>query len=115
MMLTSSAVTSSKSTTMAGIVSRSAIRDARHRRSPAISSNCAPLGRTRIGCRTPCSRMESASSVSDSSSYERRGCAGFGRILPTGTSRIWACVARDSISDTMPGARSVCCASSNSR
>ena len=68
MMLTSSAVWSSNSATMAGIVSRSAIVDARHRRSPAMSSNFEPLGRTRIGWSTPCSRIESASSVSDSSS-----------------------------------------------
>jgi hypothetical protein len=68
MIETSSAVWSSNSATMAGIVSRLARRDARQRRSPAISSNCDPTGRTRIGCRTPCSRMESASSVSESSS-----------------------------------------------
>ena len=40
---------------------------------------------------------------------------GSGRIFQTGTSRICACVPRDSMSDTMPGARSVACASSNSR
>ena len=68
MMLTSSAVASSNSATIAGIVSRSAMLDARQRRSPAMSSNFEPLGRTRIGCRTPCSRIDAASSVSDSSS-----------------------------------------------
>src|SRR6188472_1905203 len=115
MMLISRAVLSSNSTTIAGMLSRFAIPDARQRRSPAMSSNFGPLGRTRIGWRTPCSRIESASSVSDSSSYERRGWAGFGRILPTGISRICAWVARDSMSETMPGPRSVVCASSNRR
>src|SRR5437588_6661839 len=112
---TSRAVSSSKSTTMAGIVSRCASREARQRRSPAMSSYWLPTGRTRIGCRTPCSRMLSASSVSESSSYESRGCAGLGRIRSIGTSRICACVARDSISETMPGPRSVLTASSKSR
>jgi len=51
--------------TIAGIVSVAAIFDARQRRSPAISWNrFSSTGRTRIGWRTPCSRIDAASSCS---------------------------------------------------
>ena len=49
MIETSSAVWSSNSATIAGIVSQCAMPEARQRRSPAISSYCEPTGRTRIG------------------------------------------------------------------
>src|SRR2546423_700932 len=84
----SSAVSSSISSTSAGIVAWPAIFDARQRRSPAMSWNWwLPSGRTRMGWRTPCSRIEAASSWSDSSSKTIRGCSGFGVIRSTGTVR----------------------------
>ena len=65
MMEISSAVSSSISSTSAGMVARPAALDARQRRSPAISWNSpSSSGRTRIGCRTPCSRIDAASSSS---------------------------------------------------
>jgi hypothetical protein len=53
-------------TTSAGIVGMPAIPEARQRLSPAISSNPPPcLGWTMIGWRTPRSRIESTSALSD--------------------------------------------------
>src|SRR5437667_890428 len=40
-----------------------------------------------MGCRTPCSRIEAASSWSASSSNTIRGCWGFGSIRSTGMTR----------------------------
>src|SRR5262249_48786502 len=48
--------------TMTGISCNQARGAARHRRSPAISSNASPRGRTSTGCSTPFSRIEAASS-----------------------------------------------------
>ena len=89
MIAISIAVSSSISSTSAEIVSRPAIFEARQRRSPATSWNLAlPRGRTRIGWRTPCSRIDAASSSSVSGSNARRGCSGFGSIRSSGTTRI---------------------------
>ena len=47
---------------------------ARQRRSPAMISKRSPsIGRTRIGCMMPCSRIDCASSSSDASSIRVRG------------------------------------------
>src|SRR4051812_10851583 len=84
----SRAVSSSISSTSAGIVSRPASRDARQRRSPATSwYRFSPSGRTRIGWRTPCSRIDADSSWSASGSKTRRGWSGFGSIRSTGMVR----------------------------
>ena len=48
------------------------------RRRRAGSRRCVSV--TRIGCRTPCSRMLSVSVASSASSKRRRGWCGFGRI-----------------------------------
>src|SRR5438093_1573729 len=88
MMEISRAVSSSISSTRAGIVRRPAALDARQRRSPAISWYSPPSrGRTRIGCRTPCSRMDAASSSRDVWSKTSRGCSGFGVMRSTSTLR----------------------------
>src|SRR5207245_3939220 len=84
----SSAVASSKRSTIAGIVSFPASFEARQRRSPAMIWYSSPAGRTRIGCSTPCSRIDAASSCSVSSWKVIRGCSGFGTTLPTGSSLI---------------------------
>src|SRR4051812_16109632 len=84
----SSAVSSSISSTSAGMVSRPAAFDARQRRSPAMSwYSSSSSGRTRIGCRTPCSRIDAASSSSVTESNANRGCCGFGVIRSTGMFR----------------------------
>src|SRR5438094_249951 len=83
----SSAVASSKRSTMAGIVSLPAILDERQRRSPAMISYWFPDGRTRIGWSTPCSLMDAASSCSVSSCQVIRGCDGFGTTFSSGSSR----------------------------
>src|SRR4029079_5840560 len=44
-------------------------------------------GRTRIGCSTPCSLMDAASSCSVASCQVMRGCDGFGTTLSSGSSR----------------------------
>src|SRR3954451_8349929 len=81
----SSAVSSSMSSTSAGIVGRPAICDARQRRSPAMSWNrFSSRGRTRMGWRTPCSRMLAASSWSVSSLNASRGCSGFDSMRSSG-------------------------------
>src|SRR4051795_6512598 len=88
MMAISSAVSSSISSIKAGIVSRPARRDARQRRSPAtIWYVFGPSGRTRIGCSTPCSRIDAASSSSAWGSKTIRGCSGLGSMLSTWTIR----------------------------
>src|SRR5438132_3591051 len=84
----SSAVASSKRSMIAGIVSLPASFEARQRRSPAMIWYSSPAGRTRIGCSTPCSRIEAASSCSVSSWKVIRGCSGFGTTFPTGSSLI---------------------------
>ena len=57
---------STASATSAGMVGQPAIREARQRRSPAISwYPPAERGATMIGCSTPRSRIESASALSD--------------------------------------------------
>ena len=76
---------------MAGIRSRPAVRVARQRRSPMISSywgcpSTAPAGRTTTGCSTPISRTEYTSSAIDSSSKTWRGWRGLGTIEVTGIS-----------------------------
>src|SRR5438132_8247649 len=83
----SSAVASSKRSTIAGMVSFPASFDARQRRSPAMISYWSPAGRTRIGCRTPCSRIDAPSSASVSSCHVIRGCPGFGTTFSSGISR----------------------------
>src|SRR6266581_2705285 len=83
----SSAVASSKRSTMAGIVSLPAILDERQRRSPAMISYWSPDGRTRIGWSTPCSLIDAASSCSVSSCQVMRGCDGFGTTFSSGSSR----------------------------
>src|SRR3989442_14473947 len=83
----SRAVASSKRSTIAGTVSLPASFEARQRRSPAMISYSSPAGRTRIGCRTPCSRIEAPSSASVSSCQVIRGCEGFGTIFSRGMSR----------------------------
>ena len=63
-------------------------RAARQRRSPAISSYVPPAtGRTRTGCSTPRTLIDSASASSDSSSNRRRGWCGLGVIISVGSSR----------------------------
>src|SRR5579859_6187248 len=62
-----------------------ASRAARHRRSPAMSSYPSMWRRTRIGCSTPCLRIESASSPSGSASNRARTCCRDGRIWSTAT------------------------------
>jgi hypothetical protein len=74
--------------TSAGMRSNPAMRAARQRRSPAISSYVPPAtGRRSTGWRTPRSRSESASATSDVSSKSVRGCRGLGAISSTATSR----------------------------
>src|SRR3954471_3949472 len=88
MIAISSAVSSSISSISAGIVSSPARRDARQRRSPAtIWYVFGPSGRTRMGWRTPCSRIEAASSSSACGSKTIRGCSGFGSMWSTWTMR----------------------------
>src|SRR5438445_4462143 len=82
----SSAVASSNRSTIAGIVSLPASFEARHRRSPAMIWKSSPAGRTRIGCSTPCSRIDAASSWSDSSWKVMRGCSGLGTTFSTASS-----------------------------
>ena len=73
----SSTSTSLNSRMTAGIVCRPARCAARQRRSPAtISYLPSAIGRTRIGCSTPCVRMEFDSSFRSPSSNVRRGCCG---------------------------------------
>src|SRR5579884_283063 len=70
------------------MVCNPARREARHRRSPAISSKrSVPTALTRIGCRTPRARMESVSEARLSSSKWARGWLGFGSTAETGTCR----------------------------
>src|SRR6266550_9257596 len=84
----SSAVSSSSSSTSAGMVARPASFAARQRRSPATSwYRFWPSGRTRIGWRTPCSRTEAASSCRASMSNTVRGWFGFDSMLSTGMMR----------------------------
>src|SRR6476659_8836216 len=88
MIAISRAVSSSISSISAGMVSSPARRDARQRRSPAtIWYVFGPSGRTRIGWRTPCSRIDDASSLSASGSKTRRGCSGFGSMWSIWTMR----------------------------
>src|ERR1035437_7189128 len=88
MIAISRATSSSRSSTSAGIATSPAILAARHRRSPATSWNrCGPRGRTRTGWRTPCSRIDAASSSSADSSKTRRGFSGLASILSSGTLR----------------------------
>src|SRR5438105_12798313 len=82
----SSAVASSKRSTIAGIVSLPASFEARQRRSPAMIWKSSPAGRTRIGCSTPCSRIDAASSWSVSSWKVIRGCSGLGTTFSTASS-----------------------------
>src|SRR5579859_6821559 len=82
----SRAVASSKRSMIAGIVSFPASFDARQRRSPAMIWYSSPAGRTRIGCSTPCSRIDAASSWRVSSWKVMRGCSGFGMTFSTGSS-----------------------------
>src|SRR5437867_128365 len=104
----SRAVESSKRSTIAGIVSLPASFDARQRRSPAMISYSLPAGRTRIGCSTPCSRMDAASSASVSSCQVIRGCPGFGITFSSGMSRT-AVGVRAASRLMMPGCESVSC------
>ena len=60
---------------------------ARHRRSPAINSKKSPLTRTTSGWMMPCSRIESASSASDSGGNSLRGCRADGRTRSRETLR----------------------------
>src|SRR5664280_578029 len=84
----SRATSSSSSSTSAGIAASPAILAARHRRSPATSWNWfGPNGRTSTGWRTPCSRIDAASSSRADSSKTRRGFSGFASILSSGTLR----------------------------
>src|SRR5438034_8054329 len=104
----SSAVASSKRSTIAGIVSLPASLEARQRRSPAMISYSLPAGRTRIGCSTPCSRIDAASSASVSSCHVMRGCPGFGITFSTGISRT-AVGVRAASRLMMPGCTSASC------
>src|SRR6266508_230736 len=104
----SRAVASSKRSTMAGIVSLPAIFEDRQRRSPAMISYWSPEGRTRIGCSTPCSLMDAASSCSVSSCQVMRGCDGFGTTLSSGSSRT-AVGVRAASRLMMPGCASDSC------
>src|SRR5713101_3726435 len=104
----SSAVESSKRSTMAGIVSFPASLDARQRRSPAMISYWSPAGRTRIGCSTPCSRIDAASSASVSSCHVMRGCPGFGITFSSGMSRT-AVGVRAASKLMIPGCTSASC------
>src|SRR5438552_1539122 len=104
----SSAVASSKRSTIAGIVSLPASFDARQRRSPAMISYPSPAGRTRIGCSTPCSRIDAASSPSVSSCQVIRGCDGFGLTRSSGMSRT-AVGVRAARSLMLPGCASLSC------
>src|SRR5213592_1480145 len=76
---------SSTSRTSAGSRSTPASCAARKRRSPATSSRPAAVGRTTIGCRSPCALIDAASSRSFSSSKCLRGCSGFGCTSRSGT------------------------------
>src|ERR1035437_7043325 len=88
MMAISSATSSSSSSTRAGIAASPASRAARQRRSPATSWYWfGPRGRTRTGCRTPCSRIEAASSSSAASSNTRRGFSGLASTRSIGMLR----------------------------
>src|SRR5512140_1413537 len=88
MIAISRATSSSRSSTSAGIATRPAILAARHRRSPATSWNrFGPRGRTRTGWRTPCSRIDAASSSRADSSKTRRGFSGVASSLSSGTLR----------------------------
>src|SRR5438874_3223034 len=104
----SSAVASSKRSTIAGMVSLPASFEARQRRSPAMISYSSPDGRTRIGCSTPCSRIDAASSASVSSCQVIRGCPGFGITFWSGMSRT-AVGVRAASRLMMPGCESVSC------
>src|SRR6266508_4512032 len=104
----SSAVASSKRSMIAGMVSLPASFEARQRRSPAMISYCWPAGRTRMGCRTPCSRIEAASSWSVSSCQVMRGCVGFGTTFSSGISRT-AVGVRAASRLMIPGCASVSC------
>src|SRR2546430_2971566 len=104
----SSAVASSKRSTIAGIVSFPASFDARQRRSPAMISYSSPAGRTRIGCSTPCSRIDAASSARVSSCHVMRGCPGFGITFSRGISRTAVGVRAES-KLMMPGCTSASC------
>src|SRR5581483_6837059 len=79
---------SSASRTSAGIAASPASFAARHRRSPAISSQ-PPVrrGRTTTGWITPWTRTESARPSAASESWRRRGWRGFGWMASTGS---WA-------------------------
>src|SRR6266516_1389443 len=76
---------SSTSRTSAGSRSMPASCAARKRRSPATTSRPAAVGRTTIGCRSPCALLDAASSPSFSSSKCLRGCSGFGCTSRRGT------------------------------
>src|SRR2546430_6421264 len=104
----SSAVASSKRSTIAGIVSLPASLEARQRRSPAMISYSLPAGRTRIGLSTPCSRIDAASSASVSSCHVMRGWPGFGITFSSGMSRT-AVGVRAASRLMMPGCDSVSC------
>ena len=75
---------------VAGVLSCFASFEARKRRAPATSSyipaSPSGSGRTRIGCRTPCCLMFSASSASFVSSKTRRGFVLDSRIFASGIS-----------------------------
>ena len=66
--------------TNAGTLSTPAIFAARQRRSPATIIYLPPFAVTTIGWSIPCTRIESASSPSDTSSKRRRGWSGSGII-----------------------------------
>src|SRR5881397_2505603 len=104
----SRAVASSKRSTIAGTVSLPASFEARQRRSPAMISYPSPAGRTRMGCKTPCSRIEAASSASVSSCQVMRGWLGLGTTFSSGMSRT-AVGVRAASRLMMPGCESVSC------
>src|SRR5215475_5417839 len=90
MMAISSASLSLTSAGTIGTSWRSAICEARQRRSPAMISkrSWAPFtGRTTIGWITPCCLIEEASSLSSSSENARRGLRGLGLRNSIGTLR----------------------------
>src|ERR1035437_3759866 len=88
MIAISRATSSSRSSTSAGIATSPAILAARHRRSPATSGNWfGPRGRRRTGWRTPCSRIDAASSSRADASKTRRGFCGLASIRSIGTFR----------------------------
>src|SRR5665811_2499401 len=88
MIAISIAASSSSSSMRAGMVASPASRAARQRRSPATSWYWfGPSGRRRTGWRTPCSRIDAASSSRADASKTRRGFCGLASIRSIGTFR----------------------------